>query len=324
MMSRCLQIFRIGIFLSLAATGMASVKIPQGSLASVSLQDVIAGSIQDESWTVIEYPEGREVVVELRPTTLIPSAKGTARVMRTGDETTVNLEVTGLTGDASTHQVYVIDSLGNATLLGALTIADGAGSLSAKTALSKLMLVVSPDADLTSIGPETNVALRSSVPEGFAVIPREGGNEAEAGGTTNVRLRTEATATEVPEYEVSLLEIKSLKRGADSQMRARLAGGYEGARANVTLKPRKNGSTEIKVRLYDLRQAEEGTRYMLWAFTPDNSYTLLGQVKPMGKPREAGINAEMTLTDFGLLITAESADAVPSSPTGSVVVIVIR
>ena len=41
---------------------------------------------QDDTWTVIEYPEGQEVVVELRPAAST-GAKGTARVKRSGSET---------------------------------------------------------------------------------------------------------------------------------------------------------------------------------------------------------------------------------------------
>lgn len=38
-----------------------------------------------DEWTVVEYPEGREVVVELRLTALNPNAKGAARVTRGAD-----------------------------------------------------------------------------------------------------------------------------------------------------------------------------------------------------------------------------------------------
>lgn len=324
MMSRCLPIFGIVFFLSLAVTGIASVKIPQGSLGAASRQDLIADQTQDDTWTVIEYPEGQEVLVGLRPTALIPSAKGTARIMHGNDETVVSMEVTGLTGEASSYQVYAVDSLGNATILGTLTVTDGSGSLSEKTALSKFMVVVSPEADLTAIGPETNVALRSSVPGGFIVIPRPGGGGAEGGGGVNVSLRTEPTATGWSEYDVALLGINSLKRGADSQMRVHFANGYEGARANVLIKPHRNGPTEIKVRFYELKQEEDGSHYSLWALAPDNSYTMLGQVIRSGKPGEARVDAVTPFTDFGLFITVESTGAALSSPTGTIVATIVR
>lgn len=133
---------------------------------------IVSAFAQDNAWTVIEYPDRQEVVVELLPATST-DAKGTARVKRTGNEVTIHLEVSEVTGDGSTHQVYLVDSLSNATMLGTLAPTDGSGSLDATSALQKFMIVVSPDADITSISSETNVALRSAVPSGFSVVPRE-------------------------------------------------------------------------------------------------------------------------------------------------------
>lgn len=90
---------------------------------------LVSALAQDDTWTVIEYPEGKEVAVELKPTSSTPEAKGKARVMRSGNETRINLDVSGVTGDENTHQVYVVDSLGSATLLGTVTVPDGAGSI---------------------------------------------------------------------------------------------------------------------------------------------------------------------------------------------------
>lgn len=321
-MLRWLQVFALVSLLSLAATSRASVKISPLLRAAPSPVVSTARS-QDETWTVIEYPEGREVVVELKPAASTPSAKGTARVTRSSNETAVSLEVTGLTDEPSVYQVYAVDFMGNSTLLGTLTLTDGAGNLNAKSALSKFMLIVSPDTDLTTVGPETNVVLRSAVPEGFSVIQRESAGVTDD-GTINVTLRKDTETVEPREYDVPLLSLSSLKVGTESQMRARLGGGYEGARVNVTVRPRRNGTTEIKVRFQDLKKAENGARYILWALGPDNSYTLLGPITPTRKTGESAASAETTLKDFGLLVTTESTDAVPSSPTGSVVVTMVR
>lgn len=126
---------------------------------------------EDDPWAVIEYPAGQEVSIELKPTTAAPDAKGTARVMRSENETTINLDVSGVTGE-NTQKVYVVDIRGNATLLGLLTMNEGAGDLTAKTALNKFMIVVSPEANLTIFDPATTT-LRSTVPSGFNVLPRE-------------------------------------------------------------------------------------------------------------------------------------------------------
>ena len=132
----------------------------------------VSGPLEDDPWAVIEYPAGQEVSVELKPTAAAPDAKGTARVMRSENETTINLDVSGVTGE-NTQKVYVVDIRGNATLLGLLTMNEGAGNLNAKTALDKFMIVVSPEANLTSYDPATTMSLRSTVPSGFNVLPRE-------------------------------------------------------------------------------------------------------------------------------------------------------
>lgn len=280
---------------------------------------------QDDTWTVIEYPEGQEVVVELKPASSTPDAKGTARVMRSGNETTINLDVSSVTGE-SAHQVYIVDSLGNATVLGSLTITDGAGTLSAKTPLSKFMIVVSPEADLTTIGSETKVALTSTVPSGFTVVPKEKSAESPnaepSPASTEMATPTTDPAPSTPEYEVPLLGISSLKRNANTTLKANLASAFGGSRSVVTVKPQRNGPTQIKMRFTNLGEAPEGTQYVLWEVGPDNSYTLLGHLSQTPNKREMMIEAESGLPDFGLLITFENAQA--TTPMGSVVATIVK
>jgi hypothetical protein len=288
-------------------------------------QRLVLSFPQDDTWTVIEYPEGQEVLVELKPASLNPEAKGTARVLRSGNETTINLDVSGATGE-SAHQVYIVDSLGNATLLGTLTVTDGAGSLNGKTVLSKFMIVVSPESDLTSIGSETKVALRSAVPSGFTVIAKEKSSEPVTTEPPAANAPMEPSPTETagyaPQYEVPLLGIDSLKRGANTSMRANFSNGFEGTKATVVVRPQKNGPTQIKMRFINLREAPEGTQYLLWQVGPDNSYTLMGHLTQTARKHESMIDAETALSDFGLLITFENAQA--STPMGSAVATIVR
>ena len=295
---------------------------------------ITSSRVQDDTWTVIEYPEGREVVVELKAGSLLREAKATARVTRAGNETTVNVEVSGATGAESAYQVYAVDSLGNATLLGTLTIADGAGTLNGKTALTKFMIVVSPETDLTAISPDTRISLRSLVPEGFTVVPREMKTEmasaesstvvepdsnAEPGTSSEEAKRSQSAARE---YDAPILNIGSLKRGANSKLRVKLSSGFENAKATVILNPQKGGPTQIKVRFNNLREIPEGTQYILWQVGPDDSYARLGHLTAGVRKRELMINAETPASDFGLLITFENADA--NQPAGSMVATVIR
>lgn len=277
---------------------------------------------QDDTWTVIEYPDGQEVVVELRPAAST-DAKGTARVKRSGRETTISLDVSGVTGDESDHQVYIVDTLGSATLLGTLSITDGTGTLSANTALSKFMIVISPEADLTTIGSETKVALRSAVPSGFTVVAKETSGETLSVEPSVSDSQMEAPVNETPEYDVPLLGIGSLRRGSNTSMRANLSSGFEGARASIVVKPQMSGPTQIKMRFTNLKQAPEGMQYWLWEVTPDNSYSPLGRLSP-GKKNETRIDATTASLDFGLFITEESAEANRISPAGSIVAMIIK
>lgn len=310
------------IFVLLAIAFSLGMVPAYGSVATVA-----STRSQDDTWTVIEYPEGQEVLVELKPGASLPEAKASARVTRSGSETTVNLEVRGVTGTESAHQVYLVDSLGNATLLGTLTITDGAGTLQANTALSRFMIVVSPERDLTAIAADTKISLRSAVPEGFAVAAREVKTEVtsvEPSSSTGVEPSTsnvevQPTQPAAPEYDVPLIDIANLKRS--SKLKVKLSSGFENAKATAIINPQKNGPTQIRIRFTNLKEVPEGTQYILWQVGADNSYTPLGHLTP-SKKSESVINAETSATDFGLLITFENADA--NRPAGSMVATIIR
>ncbi len=275
---------------------------------------------QDDTWTVVEYPEGQEIVVELNsPST--SDAKGSARVLRGGNEVTIIVVVNGLNQEDSAQHVYVVDSMGNASLLGDLTLADGAGSLDAKTALSKFMLVVSPEDELTTIGTETKVALRSAIPNGFTVVAKEKSDDVATADSSPETLMEPAMA-ETPDYDVPLLNVGSLKRGSNTMLKATFSGGFAGTRANIEIKPQKNGPTQIKMRFIHLKEPPEGTQYVLWQAAPDNSYSLLGRLPHADKKNETRINAETLVPDFGLFITFENAEA--STPAGSIVATIVR
>jgi len=80
---------------------------------------------QDDKWTVIEYPEGQDVVVELAPYQ-VQGAQGSAHVIRTAEETTINLDVSGLPADVKDYYVYIVDPTGAVSVLGQITTENGA------------------------------------------------------------------------------------------------------------------------------------------------------------------------------------------------------
>ena len=274
----------------------------------------------DGSWSVIEYPADKEVTVTLQPTTIIPGAQGTARVMRHADKTTVNLDLSGLTGDVNSFNLYAVDPMGKATLLGPVTVNNGTATLSTTTPLNKFMLVLSPDANLTTFTPETQVVLRSAVPNGYAVIPMSSHGERD-GAAVGERVSATSTPGATPAYSAPLLGIPGFRRGTDTEMKINFTGELMGSRANVYLEPRNDGPTTIKMRFHQLKNAPAGKVYAVWAVSPDNHFVRLGQIVNTGQRNEAQIQTETSMQDFGLFVTLEDEFM---TPTGTIVGTVIK
>jgi hypothetical protein len=259
---------------------------------------------QDGTWTVIEYPVGKEVMINLAPGTTIAGAKGTARVMRSADGTKVWLDVNGITGDTSNIYAYAIDPSGMPTLLGPLTVTNGVAKAEFTTPLNQFMLVLSPTEGLTAIDTSTPVFFRSELPTGYAVVPRR--------KTSSDSAVAAAVATDTT-YDVPLLNVPSFK--GDTEVKVKFGGELQGLDGKAYIN-QKSGKSQIKMRFGDLKKAPANTRFVLWAKAPDGSYTKLGQVVNTGKGDEGEIRGETALRDFGLFLTVEDAD-VPS-PSGKV------
>src|SRR5258707_10905358 len=97
----------------------------------------------DGTYTIVEYPVGKETVVTLNPVGLSGST-GTATILRAADGTTIRVNLTRLPAEASAVNVYAVDPAGAVTLLGPVKIANGVGTFTTTTPLSKFMLVASP------------------------------------------------------------------------------------------------------------------------------------------------------------------------------------
>jgi len=265
---------------------------------------------EDGTYTVIEYPVGKEVKINLTPVS-VPGATGIATILRDPTGTQIKLNLTGLPADLKTLNLYAVDNNGAVTLLGPVTVAQGGlGTLEATTALNKFMLVASPEANLTAYNPET-VFFRSAVPEGFAVIPH----------TTNpvgekVAASTADASTPAAAYTVPMLNLPAYKKGDDTKMKINFSGAMTGARANVFITPRKDGPTEVRLRFHELKEAPAGKVFTAWAVSSDNKFIKLGQVVNTPKRNEAEIKSEVALADFGLLITMEDANGKDENPLG--------
>ncbi len=269
----------------------------------------------DGSYTIIEYPLQKETTVTLNPVTLT-NAKGVATILRDDNGTRVVVNMTGVPADVKGINLYAVDDTGAVTSLGPVVLANGSGKFSATTPLSKFMLIAAPDESLTAYDPNAKIYFRSAVPAGFAVIPHttsatgETVSASTTPGTTTPGI-TPAAATTVP-----LLNIPAFKKGDETKIKVNFSGAMTGARANVFIEPQKNGqATEVNMRFHDLKEAPTGKVYVLWAVTPDNQFTKLGEIYNAKGTNEAEIKANTTLADFGLLVTMEELGAIKTLVT---------
>jgi hypothetical protein len=327
-MNRRLLSIAGGVALAFAS---AAYTFAQQTTTTVTTQQTTAVQNPDGTYTIVQYPVDKEVTVNLLPGTTLNGARGLAKVLRHGDLTTINLDLASLPADMTNFNVYAVDPAGKFTLLGPVTVANGAVTQSFTTPLDKFMLVMSPAAQLSAFDDSTPILFRSAVPEGLAVIPysRTGNEHVNAVGqtvantTTAVNTAAGTVVTTSPAYSVPMLGIPSFTRGSDTQVKVKLAGEMTGSRVNFRVLPRKDGPTAITARFHQLKDAPAGKRYVLWAVGPDNKFVKLGQIINTANRNEAEIKSETSLTDFGLFITAEDAtDA--ASPAGPVVATIIR
>jgi len=276
-----------------------------GALAAVAVSQVVTTKVQtvqnpDGTYTIVEYPVGKETVVTLNPVGITgATARGT--IIRDDNGTTIKLNLASLPADLTGLNIYAVDPTGAVTMLGPVEIANGVGTFTTTTPLSRFMLFASPDATLSAYDPNTKIVFRSAVPAGFTVIP--------LGQSTAVGEAVGAAAS-LSDYAVPMLGIPTFKAGDDTKLKIDFTGAMEGARANVFIEPHKNGKmTEVRMRFHDLKEAPKGTAYVLWAVSPDNQFQRLGQIVNVRGRNEAEIKSETAFADFGLLLTTEDVGA---------------
>ena len=249
----------------------------------------------DGTYSIVEYPVGKETVVTLNPVGI--TATGTATILRAADGTTIKLNLAGVPADTTALNLYAVDSTGAVTMLGPIEVANGVGTFTTTTPLTRFMLFASPDEGLTAYDPNTKVFFRSAAPTGLALIP--------LGQNMAVGEQVAAVAG-TSDYTVPMLGIANFKAGDDTKLKINFTGAMEGARANVFIEPHKNGKvTEVRMRFHDLKEAPKGTAYILWAVSPDNQFQRLGEIVNVRGRNEAEIKSETAFADFGLLLTAE-------------------
>jgi hypothetical protein len=276
----------------------------------------------DGTYTVVEYPVDKEVQVKLLPSTVAPSATGTATVLRSANSTTIKLNLNGLPADVSNLNLYAIDPTGAVTMVGPVSVSNGVATYSTTTPMNKFMLVLSPEANLTALAPETKVLFRSDVPQGLSVIPI-----ARSGEGPGAPVGEKVAAAAAPSYSVPMLNIPSYPMKKESEVHVNFANSAALKRATFFITPNFNdkGATRVKAKFHELSDVPKGQFLTLWAVGPDGTFTRLGSTSTSaGSPNVATIdtdtnNTNVAMADFGLFMTVEPNETV-TSPTGPVVI----
>jgi hypothetical protein len=288
-----------------------------GLLGSAFAQDVTVTKktevVQnaDGTYSVIEYPVGKEVRIDLTPVTTVTGSTGFARVMRASDGTKVWVDLNGVPTTTTNMYAYAVDPSGTPTLLGPITVEGGMAKAEFMTPMNQFMLVLSPTEGLTAIDTATPVFYRSSVPSGFAVVPRRISENRVVAVSPSVITR------ETGAYNVPLLNVSTFG-DKEREVKMKFTGELDGLEAKAYVK-RDKGMSKVKMHFDDMNKVPKNKRFTLWTHSPDGQYTKLGTVINSGKRDEAVIKAETALNDFGLFVTAEDADVtIPTSRVYSV------
>jgi hypothetical protein len=275
-----------------------------GQDTTVTKKQVITNP--DGSYTVIEYPVGKEVKVNLLPSATLKGGKGWATITRSADGTKVSINVSGVPADATSYYAYAIDPTGTPTLLGPITFTNGTGTAEFTTPMSQFMMVLSPTEGLTTYDTSTAYVFRSDVPQGYAVVPR------------SVSKKGVVAVSGTPgAYNVPLLNVPTWG-ASEREVKLKFGGELQGLEAKAYITPKK-GATKVRMHFDDMKKVPPNKRLTLWAYSPDGTYTKLGTIVNGGGRDETEIKTETALNDFGLFITAEDTDVtVPTSTVYSV------
>ena len=266
----------------------------------------------DGSYTVIEYPVGKEVTINLTPVTTVTGSTGIARVMRAADGTKVWVDLKAVPASTTNVYAYAVDPAGVPTLLGPITVENGIAKAEFTTPLNQFMLVLSPTEGLTTIDTMTPIYYRSALPTGYAVVPRRVTEDRVVAVAPSVISREGGAAYDVPLLNVGTFGDK------EREVKMKFGGDLDGLEAKAYI-ARGKGVTKVRMHFDDMNKVPKNKRFTLWTYSPDGTYAKLGHVINSGKRDEAAIKSETSLTDFGLFVTAEDADVkIPTSKVYSV------
>src|SRR5207244_2085294 len=118
--------------------------VSSGQVQTTTVTKVQTVQNPDGTYTIVEYPVGKETIVTLNPVG-ITGATGTATILRAADGTTIKVNLTSLPTDVTALNLYALDPTGAVSLLGPVTITNGVGTFTASAPLSRFMLFASPE-----------------------------------------------------------------------------------------------------------------------------------------------------------------------------------
>lgn len=301
---------------SLLKFGCAAV-LSIGSISIVAAQDTTTTKKEvvvnrDGTYTVIEYPVGKEVMVNLVPGSTLSGSKGLARIVRAADGTKVYVDVSGVPATTTNYYAYAVDPEGVVSTLGPVTFKDGVATAEFMTPMNQFMVVLSPNEGLTAIDP-SSILFHSEVPAGYTVVPRR---VSDVKGVAITRTTT-TTTTSPAAYTVPLLNVPAFG-DKEREVKLKFGGDLKNLEAKAFI-DKEEGVTKVRMRFADLKQVPAGKRFTLWTSSSDGKYNKLGQVVNSGRNDEAEIRSETDMADFGLFLTVEDADVmVPTSRIYSV------
>src|SRR5438105_10868675 len=107
----------ICIMAAVLCLSTAALALGQQPTTTTTVTKTTAVQNPDGTYTIIEYPVGKEVTVALNPVA-ISGAKGVATVLRDPNGTTVKINLEGMPNELTSLNLYAIDQTGKVTSLG--------------------------------------------------------------------------------------------------------------------------------------------------------------------------------------------------------------
>src|SRR5437763_14551 len=114
---------------------LASISFAQTTTVTTTQTQAVQNP--DGTWTVIQYPTGKEAAVDFTPGTTFATAHGRAKIVRLAGGTKIALDLSGLPADASALHLYAVDPS------------------------AKVLWAVSPDDKYTKLGQVVNTGARN-------------------------------------------------------------------------------------------------------------------------------------------------------------------